>query len=423
MKESTNLKRSAFLYAFSILFTGIVNFIAIPVLKQKAGADEYAYLNLYMNFLLVLGYVGAGWLVQSCIRFYPSLSQQKGFKVAFLKMAFGSAAVAALAAVVLVFFFPHYRWMFVAFPATIFIVNLQMVGIAWLQASLQPKVVAMAEVLRAVIFLSFIVFIQPNGTYGVTKMAWLGWFVSYLLSLLFLLMISKKVNHPLHANSQPAPIESRSLASQFLRFGLPLSLWMAALYGIFFADRFLLLQNASASSTGHYSALFDVLLKGIGFALSPLVTAVYPMMVRLYQQDDMGALKKLNDKVVKWQIGLASIAIIGYAFSWPWIKTILKIEDVGNTLFYGGFMILVSASIWQMNILMQKRLELQKQTSFLLLLIVICFTTMLVGDWFLIPKYGFLGAAGTFLATAIIYMFVIIRKRLGKPFRPDLQKT
>ena len=410
MKELKTLKRSAFYYAFSILFTGMVNFIAIPVLKQKTGADEYAYLNLYMNFLLVFGYVGAGWLIQGCIRFYPKYSNQPAFRKSFLKMTIGSALVTAFVSMVLVFFSPHYRWMFIAFPLAILVINLQMVAIAWLQATLQPKTVAAAEVLRALIFLLVIILIKPNGFCNVTIAAWTGWVFSYACSLFFLWVMSSRKKLDVELQNQLKPTGQSSYLTELLRFGLPLSLWMAALYGVFFADRFFLLRYTTASTTGHYSALFDVLLKGIGFALSPLVTAVYPIMVRLYQEENLVGLKNMSSKVLRWQILIALLAITSYLIAWPWVKQILGIEVEAKTLFYSGLFILSGASLWQMNMLMQKRLELQHKTNFLLGAILICLMAMLVMDWFFIPNNGFLAAAIIFFCTALLYMSIIIVK-------------
>jgi len=409
MKESAILKRSAFMYAFSILFTGMVNFMAIPVLKQKIGSAEFAYLNLYMNLLLVISYIGAGWLVQSCIRFFSTVSGQRGFGSVFKKMAILSGIVTALIAFVTVVFFRHYTWMLVAFPATIFFINMQSITVAWMQASIKPRVVAMAEVLRSLVFLCFIIVIKPGHGYNVIMVAWIGWLASYMLSLLFMLVMLKL--YPFAQKEDATVADIKTLFSKFAVFGFPLSLWLAGNFVLFYADRFFLLRHLPAAMVGHYSALFDVLHKGVGFVLSPLVTAVYPLLASLYEEQKHADVKKLSRKVLRWQGLITATVLLGYIIAWPLLKKILLIDEEGNTFFISGLLVLAGAAIWQMNMVLHKPFELQHRTLFLLGMVGICMAMLLLANWFIIPLYGFVGAASVFFAATVLYALVILAKR------------
>ncbi|MES2774174.1 MAG: oligosaccharide flippase family protein [Bacteroidota bacterium] len=409
MKESAILKRSAFMYAFSILFTGMVNFIAIPVLKQKIGSGEFAYLNLYMNLLLVISYIGAGWLAQSCVRFFPVVSGQPGFGNVFKKLAIISGLFTALLAFITAVFFRHYAWMLVAFPATIFFINLQSMVVAWMQASVRPKTVAMAEVLRSLVFLCFTLGIKTNSGYNLIIVAWFGWLASYLVSLLLMLVAIKK--YPVAKKEQGAPAEIKALFSKFAAFGFPLSLWLAGTFVLFYADRFFLLRHWPASLVGHYSALFDVLQKGIGFVLSPLVTAAYPLLARLYEEGKHDDLKRLSRKALRWQALITATVLMGYIIAWPLLKKILAIDEAGNSFFVSGLLILGGAATWQMNMLLHKPFELQHRTLFLLAMVGICVSLLLLADWLIIPDYGFVGAASVFFASTVLYSIIILLKR------------
>ena len=409
MKELAILKRSAFMYAFSILFTGVVNFIAIPVLKQKIGSGEFAYLNLYMNLLLVISYIGAGWLVQSCIRFFPAVSGQHGFGKVFQKLALLSGILTAAVAFVTVYFFKHYTWMLVAFPVTILFINLQSITVAWMQSAIRPKTVAIAEVLRSLVFLCFILGLRTGHGYDVIIMAWVGWLASYTVSLLFMLVIIKK--YPTAKEENKTVADTKHIFKKFSSFGFPLSLWLAATFGLFFADRFFLLRHQPPALVGHYSALFDVLQKGVGFVLSPLVTAVYPLLATLYEKQGHDDITKLSQKVLKWQGLLTAVALIGYIIAWPLLKKILSIDEKENTFFISGLLILGGAAIWQMNMVLHKPFELRHRTLFLLGMAGICVCLLLLADWFIIPIYGFVGAASVFFAATVLYAVIILARR------------
>ena len=409
MKELAILKRSAFMYAFSILFTGAVNFIAIPVLKQKTGSAEFAYLNLYMNLLLVVSYIGAGWLVQSCIRFFSSVSGQQGFGTVFKKMALLSALATAVVAFITVCFFRHYAWMLIAFPATILFINLQSITVAWMQASIRPKVVAMAEVCRSLVFLSVILLIQNGRGYDVIVVAWFGWIASFVVSLLMMLLMIKK--YPAEKKEDGAQADAGAVFKKFFAFGFPLSFWLAGTFILFYADRFFLLKHQPAAMVGHYSALFDVLQKGIGFVLSPLVTAVYPLLARLFEEQNHSDVKKLSRKVLRWQALITAASITGYIIAWPLLKKILGINEAEQTFFISGLLVLAGAATWQMNMVLHKPFELLHRTWFLLGMVAICVSLLLLTDWFIIPVYGFVGAASVFFASTILYTIIILIKR------------
>jgi O-antigen/teichoic acid export membrane protein len=414
MKESAILKRSAFMYAFSTLFTGVVNFIAIPVLKQKIGSAEFAWLNLYMNLLLVVSYIGAGWLVHSCIRFFPAVAGQKGFGKVFKKLAVFSGLATVGLALITVLFFRHYIWMLVAFPATILFINLQSIVVAWMQASIRPKVVAMAEVFRSLVFLSFILLIKNGQGYNIIIMGWAGWLASYMVSLLFMLLMIKK--YPSVKKEEETDADIKMVFKKFAAFGFPVSLWLAATFILFYADRFFLLRHWPAAMVGHYSALFDVLQKGIGFVLSPLVTAAYPLLARLYEENKYTDVKKLSRKVLMWQ-GLISVTVVvGYIIAWPLLKKILSINEAEKTFFYSGLLVLGGTAIWQMNMVLHKPFELQHRTLFLLGIAAISVVLLLLADWFIIPRYGFVGAASVFFSATVLYAIIILfklRKKLS----------
>ncbi len=402
------------MYAFSILFTGVVNFVAIPVLKQKVGPAEFAWLNLYMNLLLVLSYIGAGWLVHSCIRFFPAVSGQNGFGKVFKKLAIFSGLATMVLALVTVFFFKHYTWMLVAFPATIFFINIQSIVVAWMQASMRPKAVAMAEVLRSLVFLSFILLIKNGQGYNIIIMIWAGWLASYVVSLLVMLVVIKK--YPSVKKEEERDADIKMIFLKFAAFGFPVSLWLAATFILFYADRFLLLRHWPADMVGHYSALFDVLQKGIGFVLSPLVTAAYPLLARLYEENKHADVNKLSQKVLMWQLLITATVLLGYIIAWPLLKKVLIINEGEETFFISGLLVLGGTAIWQMNMVLHKPFELQHRTLFLLATAGVCVSLLLITDWFIIPQYGFVGAAATFFTATVLYAIIILfklRKKLS----------
>jgi O-antigen/teichoic acid export membrane protein len=410
MKQLTTLKQSAAWYATSILFAGLVNLLAIPILKQKLGAAEYVYLNLYMNLLLVISYIGAGWLSQSCIRFFSTLSTQQGFGMVFKKMAIYSALATASIGLVLVLFFKHYWWMLLAFPLTLFIINLQAIAIAWLQAILRPKVVAIAEFIRAVLFLSVLLFINKSSSTTAAFTVWAGWLLAYLASLLYLL--ASAVNNP--QNSATAQHHNtaniKTIFKQFSAFGLPISLWLGVNFCLLFVDRFFLLKHQNPALVGHYSALFDVLQKSIGFVLSPLVTAIYPMLAQLQQQNNAMEINMLIKKALKWQLLLAGVALIAFIIGWPLLQKIIAIPASNTNYFVSGILLIIGAAIWQINTLLHKPQELAGNTFFMLKTLVVVFLFLVVGNWLVVPTYGFVGSAAVFLAATSLYAIIIIIK-------------
>ena len=410
MTQTATLKRSTLLYAFTILCTGGVNFLAIPVLKHKIGAPEYAYLNLYMNLLLVSSFIGSGWLSQGCIRFFPVLSLQQNFAQVFGKLSVLSAITTGLLSVLLILFFPHYRWMLFAFPLAVVLVNIQMAAISWMQATLQPHIYAGAEIGRALFYLVVILWLRPVANISMPALLWMGWILSYVLSFTCMIIFMRKNSSEIISTENAAT--TAGVFKKLFGFGFPMSLWLAASFSIFYADRFLLLWHLPASLVGNYSALFDVLQKGMGFLLAPVVTAVTPLLSRLYEAGAFSEYKKLVSKILKWQVIISLVSIAGFIIGWPLLQKMLHMENTGNIFFYAGLFVITGAALWQIVFILNKPFEMRHQTKMLVVTMAACLVFQLTADYFLVPAYGFTGAAVTFfLAIALYAIFIIFRSK------------
>lgn len=255
-----------------------IGFVGIAVNRFAPAA--YGQFSLAFTAANLLAVLSVGWVAQSILRF---ASGDGGMRLAFKHIAlfafFWSVSVASV--IYCVCHLINWPALFVEFrlPPLLFI---------GLVSSLALQIVVSAAVTSSQQFsvLRNVEFVRSGGLLGLTVVAayllhdsaglTLAYGLSILMPYLFLIFYFHK--RLLNSNACEAP-KLLELLPKFLYYGWPIALWAGMQAGMAFFERNILSEHMAATEFGYFISVADLMTRGIGLVLMPLVTVLHPRIM------------------------------------------------------------------------------------------------------------------------------------------------
>ncbi len=396
MATITNtIQRNSWWFTLAIFISGLATFAGIFIIKKAIGDNDYAIFNTNLNACIIAGFIGQGWVSQLAAQF---LQQKKVSENQLLKYALYSAIVLLLIAALTLFALNLQQWILticiLIFPISIY---LSLLAIA--QGNLKPHLYFRAELLRSSFLIAglIILYHQPA---QVAYWYWLLYVLTYLAGAVYLVF-----NLPIFKNQN---MKQLSLKAS-LKIALPMSAWWGILLLIFFIDRFFLLKYITPKIAGNYAAIADVMIKGCGFILSPLVTAAQPQLAKLFGAGNNNAITQTVKQIAFKQIAMLAILVAGYCMFYKIMFNILQVPVVLQAnLFWCGLAILAGAGIWQINTIVQKPLEHKLKIGWLAIAIFVALCTSVAYNFLTIKTNAVFNLSLSILLSAIVYLGLMI---------------
>ena len=395
------IRRASVWYAASILLTGSVNFISIFFIKRQLGDGQYAFFNMVLNTILVAVLVGQGWIVNSTLRFGRRKSTDADGVEPQKLLCYGFySSLVLLTPATVVLLVLQLPQLLLPVAVLLFSAAMQAVMVAITQAGLQPQRYFYAEGVRSAVLLAGMLApglpgIEAGYAYYLYCFA-----AAYVAAFIFLWLKLDKKAAKTSGNTLPG-------FKKLFYFGLPMSLWLGGMYFIVFSDRYFLLPHVPGEEIGNYAALADLLVKGMGFLLSPLVNAAYPLLAAA-EAGPQANFRPVIRKLLRRQIMLVVAAAVGYILFYKLVFGWLRVPPgLADRLFWSGLLVLAGSACWQINTLLHKPMEMRLATGAMLLRMLPALALYTGINLLLVPAYGILATGAAFLATGLLYTALV----------------
>lgn len=389
----------------------MISFITIPLIVKYYGIESYGRFSLVQNVILVLISFGGGWLNQCVLRFNDYSTH---FKFTIFQLYF-------------VVFFPLGLFCFGILSLmkngilistlgtiTMFLGSSVALSIVFYQSKFNARKSFYFDFVRILIYVLMVVFFNFvfYQTSSLLRLI-LSFFISYLISFFLLLRIDYKffkISVDLFIKRFNIDY-FKSLIKQnnyLLHYGWPLAFWFTISSILNVSDRYIIDYYLTDKELGTYSAIYDLLYKGVSLLYAPILVAGYPIMSQKYNSGNKKEAFQFLKKLILFEV-LIFIVIVVTAFFLRgfFLEKIVGIIITDQELEL-ILPIIFGAFIWQLAVLVHKPLEFELRTKTMLLFSIIALLVNVVLNIVFIPKYGIVFASYTTFVSALVYLLLSV---------------
>ena len=404
------LYKNIIFYFFGILVGGFINFFSIPVIIEIYGVESYGQFSLIQNIVLIIISFGSGWLSQNILRFNDNSSTFKVNIILLYYITILPILIISLFSIVLI---KYNLTIAVISSLTIAIGGITAIINSFYQSTFNAKKNVFFDIFRVTGFIFCVyLFSKIKGGDLLTYLV-ISFFFSYLIAFVLkikndFILIRKVFFIYIRNIKQKTIIKVFKRNLNFLHYGLPLSLWFTFSSILNVGDRYTIDLFIDKSAVGNYSAIYDLIYKGVSISFTPILSAGYPIISKLYNQ---GKVAKAFDFIYKLIFFEVLILVIGvFTLSYFnldkfFLEKIVRLQysDTNAKLV---LLILIGAIIWQIAMLVHKPLELKLKTKQMLLFVTIALIFNLLFNFLLVPQYGTIMSGYATIISASIYLLL-----------------
>jgi O-antigen/teichoic acid export membrane protein len=190
--------------------------------------------------------------------------------------------------------------------------------------------------------------------------------------------------------------------------GYSIALWLFFSHALMAIDRFVLMEYLGYRDAGMYAGLKDLIYKGVTFAGFPIYLSYQARITGLWNSRQRAGAWKAVKEALSFEILIFIIVFILFMVIKPWLfGELLRIPQMSSWMY--SLPVLLAAFIWQAALLVQRFLELNYRSAYMLIAIGISMILNVVLNLIFVPLYGMVASSMTMLATSLCYAgFVII---------------
>ncbi len=407
MKERLiEIGRDSAWYLASNAVVAVIGFIAIPILTRIFPPRQYGIFSL-VNTAIALGSpILYAWLATSIIRFYPEHEDREELDVFY-------STVLSLT--------PYYLVLFlgIMLPVAAFLLPLGKyrvlvcLGIAvfalWVifniaQALMRARQQAW-EYAALSVFVAFCRYLV-----GASIAVWLGqgvkgpfwgWLGALIIAIPIELIVIKTGKYYKWKKS------SRTLQRAFFSFGFIL-IFVTFLSEVLSAvDRYMLQGFKGSYQVGLYSMVYTLVTNSLGVISSFVALAAAPVIMQVYEREGEERTRALIGKITRYTLMLLVPATVGIVvLRDPITRVATSAKYIPAEPAY--LPIAVGITFFYISWIPANAFLVKKRTKLTMIPMAIATVANVVINIFLIPKYGFNGAAWATFISYFVYMLVLI---------------
>lgn len=390
--------------------TALISLLIIPLFIRWFGEENYGiYILTYVTFLIFIS--GAiGWINQSIIKFHGDFKDRFAFYKKAHNISYIFSIIATLPLLIAVSFNLNNSGTVLLYIT---------IGLSFIfacrytslliekQSEIKPINYSLAEIIRLLSFLVTTFLLQTVEYFMSLELIFIGLLFSYILSYLYL-------KRSFNLNDFKIEFSHNSeFIKKFLAYGMPLSIWMVFSPGTNGIDKYILNYYLGPSILAYYAAVYDVIFKIFIQVVNPINSVFQPLLMNINSQGDEKLFTKTLNKGLIYLILICTpLLCLIYYFQGFILTNYLGISDEQVINLLRGLIIPIalSAIIWQLAIVLQKRIEAKEKTLSLTIYIIIVVSLNSSLSIWLIPKYNF-GVLGYInLFGSLVYLALIILK-------------
>ncbi len=389
-------------YFMGKILTAIISMAIIPLFINWFGEDNYGvYIITYVTFLIFIsGFTG--WINQSVIKFHDDFENKELFYKKVNRINLSAALLAIIPLLSTVYVNIDTPSFFLFFVITLgFITGCMYTSkLIQIQTELESLKYSIAEIIRLFSFLLLVFIVKFFPFLNVLEVLFFSLFMSYFFSYLFLnkrtLLIDFKIDF--------------KLTKKFLNYGLPLSIWMVFSPSANGIDKYILNHFLGASILAQYAAMYDIVFKVFTQLVNPINSVYQPLLMKINSTGN----KELFNKTLKRGLLFLFLVCVPVLFIFYFFRDFIITDFLGFTnldtirvLKKTVMPLGISAIIWQIAIILQKKLEALGKTKLIAGYIVIVVSIGALISILLLPKYNFTILAYINLFGSIVYLLLI----------------
>lgn len=395
-------------YFVGTLLTAAVGLVSSSVFTRIFNKVEYGNYSLVMSFILTANVFTNQWIQQAINRYLPIQRKEKDVQRIKNTIVFGmcieSTVLLLLSAAALPIAFAclDRQWRPMVLPAAVYLIfaNVYCILGVVLQAEMRARSYSLLNTsnaaLKLLVSVGAVVYISRS----VSSLFW----AAALSVFLFIPAFWKKAELASPARViREFPIQDYfSGLKDFARYGIPMTVWYISANILSIGDRYILQSFRGAGEVGIYAANYNLVSTAAGLMAMPVLLTAHPFLMKAWGMGDKEAAGKWLGRIVEGVVCFGGLlSVLTWVFSKDLASWFLGPE------FREGHVIMpvVVAGVvfWQMGMYSQKPMEFVKATNSL---IVLCFGSALINvisNLILVPRYGYIAAAYTTLASYAIY--------------------
>jgi O-antigen/teichoic acid export membrane protein len=410
-------------YAVSRLIPAVLSVATVLALTRFLGVLEYGRFALVASAANTASVIGSGWLTQSILRF---ASGQRDWYQVHLPLIWKGFLVSAVLGIAVVTpglgltvddgigFLPL---LFAGILACV--LSSHALILALLQAGLQVRGFAFVEASRAVGVLAFSIAIISFGLES--HLAALGGTIVALVCSTALGFVLVRLDRPVQSALLGAKtVTDRVSLPAFLRYGIPLSGWLGLSIAMPFVERVLIQKYTDAQSLGVYAALYDLVFRGSGMVIMPIVLALHPRIMAFGRTGDEAGARHLIVRGIGLQVLASAFLVLCLWVAGSWIVDLAIGPQVGSHVAYQLVIPLgISGCVWHIALLSHKLLECRGRTGVMTVAMALAILVTIGFNVFALPTIGVVATAyASAIGGALYCLVVAILSASSRPSSP-----
>jgi O-antigen/teichoic acid export membrane protein len=397
-----NWVRDSFYYFVSRAVPAAVGLALVAALVRILGVADYGAYALAFSGANLVSSFGVGWLTQATLRFQPAGGRElEAFqRLVHRAVTISSLISALLVAGLFVFSGSSLRTSVVVIAGAVLVFGLASHAVysASLQAGLQVRQVAALEVGRALLSFPLAVWLagvlRPNFVGALAGIA-----LSYVCSGVVARWLATRAARRARGDAADGALTG---ISALVGYGWMLSVWLALSLALPYLERLVLANRLDIAAAGVYAATYDVIFRGCGFLMLPLVLALHPRIMRAAAKGEIGTSVRLWRAGLLGQLGLAVFIVFAISIAAPHLLRFAGL-DASRSQVQLAIPLAIGGCLWQIALLAHKLLEVTLNTRTMIFLLAVSMSACIVADIILAPRMGLVAVAYSLAASGLLY--------------------
>jgi O-antigen/teichoic acid export membrane protein len=380
--------------------------LTIPLITRLLEPNDYGQYVIVMSTFSLLSIVAMDWLSASIIRFYSEYEKESKLDI-FYGTVVRMTGISIMT--ILLFIYLTLFLLRVHFETSLFYYLNIGVGI-FIFGAVYNIMLQMLIVKRKPNQYSLFTIWQQNiciligiGLVMVYKMGADGLLWGTIIGIVIMLPLLFKLSFK---NLLPS-YYSKRLSFDFIRYGFPLVASNFAYWVLALSDRYIIKYFRGSHEVGLYSISYSIADRSIQVIVSLILIASAPIVIKIWDKEGVEETRAFLRDLTRYYLIIALPATVGLCLL---SGTILKMLTTKS--FYEGHRIIpmVATSIFLFGL--QRNFQLSflfyKKTKIIMYIMFVASFLNIVLNFLFVPKFGFIAAGYTTLASYVIFAFLII---------------
>ena len=403
-------------YGLSKFAPGLAGLAAVSLLVRALDSAQYGSYALACTAANASSVIASAWLAQGIHRFLPMAKEHDGVPSAVRALAKAALAISLVVSLTAICVgAPGFGFATLVLSAILSTAQSgHTISCAILMARFRASAVAALEAGRSVLAVIFVLPILVWTSYGfLPAVAALG--LSYLLSFTVGAALARRQLNRLSIGQENEPSAKKAAMWRLARYGVPMSVWLAAFTLLPFLDRMLISLYYGRAATGLYAAYYDFIVRGSGFFIMPVVLAVQPRAMTLFGLSRFEDMRNLLKKALFATLSTTAAISVGTFLLGPWVTShALGLPGDADRLFLAC--LALGGCLWQVGLLTHKVLEAEGKTTTLIISMLSACGLAVGVNVLELPRLGMRAAGYALVAGSVAYALLtgVIAHRLLK---------